>query len=586
VRPPTTPASSPRPLGRLVHYLPGLALFQGYSVSSLRLDTIAALSLWAVVIPQALAYGELAGVPAVAGLYTALAGMLLYGLFASSRYLNVGPESSVAIVVAACVASLSNGDPNRAIQLTAMMAILTAGFLIVGALVRLGFITRLLSTPILAAYLTGSAIIIVASQLPKIFGISVEGDQWWAKISGVVTHIDETNVWALAIGLGTILLVLMLQRFAKGVPAFLVAMAISTLIVALADLATVHDVAVVGHISPGLPIPSFPHVSFKDTIDLLVPSASVALLVFASSVATASALASRDKEDLNPTKEFIGLAAAGIGAGLLQGFPANGSDSRSFIVANSGRGSQTVNIIGAVAVAVTLIALTPLFADLPIAALGGVVLVSAVKLIDIAGFRRLWRVRHSDFVLAIITFAGVLAVGVLGGIVVGVFVSLLEILRRAILPPTAVLGQVGPSFTYRDITNYEDAETVPGLVVYRFDAPLFFANAEIFRDQIRQLVRSATTPVRRLVVSAEGIIDMDVTGAEALGRVIDDMQDLEVRLVLARVRTSLRRTIQVLGLEERIGTQNFFLTVADATRDFVAGVSSEPKDPREEVEGG
>jgi SulP family sulfate permease len=555
-------------------------MFRGYSVSSLRLDSIAALSLWAVVIPQALAYGELAGVPAVAGLYTALAGMLLYGLFGSSRYLNVGPESSVAIVVAASVGSLSNGDPERAIALTAMLAILTAAFLLVGAVVRLGFITRLLSTPILAAYLTGSAIIIIASQVPKIFGISVEGEEWWAKIVGVVAHLDETNLWALGLGVGTIVLVVLLQRVAKALPAFLIAMAIATLVVALADLASTQDVAVVGYISRGIPFPSFPNVSLSETIDLLWPAASVALLVFASSVATASALASRDKEDLSPTKEFIGLAAAGVGAGLLQGFPANASDSRSFIVANSGRGSQSVNIVGAAAVAVTLVALTPLFESLPIAALGGVVLVSAIKLIDLAGLHRLWRVRRSDFALAIITFAGVLLVGVLGGIVVGVVVSLLETLRRAILPSTAVLGQVGPSLTYRDITHYLDAETVPGLVVYRFDAPLFFANAELFRDQIRDVVRSAGTPVRRLVVSAEGITDMDVTGAEALGRVIEDMHDLGVHLVLARVRMTVRQTLRTLGLEERIGRENFFLTVADATRDFTP--ATEPRAPSEE----
>jgi SulP family sulfate permease len=316
-----------------------------------------------------------------------------------------------------------------------------------------------------------------------------------------------------------------------------------------------------------------------------VPAASIALLVFASSVATASALASRDKEDLNPTTEFIGLAAAGVGAGLLQGFPANGSDSRSFIVANGARGSQSVNVIGAVAVAVTLAALTPLFQDLPIAALGGVVLVSAVKLIDVVGLDRLWRVRKSDFVLAVITFTGVLAVGVLGGIVVGVVVSLLETLRRAILPPTAVLGQVGPSATYRDITHYEEAETVPGLVVYRFDAPLFFANAELFRDQIRDIVRSADTRVRRLVVSAEGITDMDVTGAEALGRVIEDLHDLDAHLVLARVRTDVRRTLRILGLEDKIGPENFFLTVAGATRDFLPGDGTTPRTHEALTEG-
>lgn len=543
-------------------------MFDGYGRPRFRIDVIAALSVWAVVVPQALAYGELAGVPAVAGIYTALAGMLLYGLFGSSRYLNVGPESSVAIVVAASIAPLAHGDAQLALRMTAMLALLTAGFLIVGAVVRLGFVTRLLSTPILSAYLAGSAIIIVASQIPKIFGITVEGEEWWRKITEVLTHLDDTNPWALVIGLSTIVLVVMLQRFAKGLPAFLIAMVVATLTVALADLATVHGVDVVGHIARGVPIPSIPWVSAKDTLDLLAPAASVALLVFASSVATAQALASRDREDIDATKEFMGLAAAGIGAGLLQGFPANASDSRSFIVADSGTRSQTVNIIGAAAIVITLVALTPLFKDLPITALGGVILVSAVRLIDLAGFRRLWHARKSDFVLAVITFAGVLIVGVLPGIAVGVVVSLLDIMRRAILPHTAVLGLISGTPTYRDITNFEDAAAVPGLIVYRFDAPLFFANAEVFRNEIRELVRQARHPVQQVVVSAEGITDMDVTGAEMVGRLLDDLQDLGVRFTMARVRTSLRLTLKSLGLEERVGEENIFLTVADAAQAF------------------
>ena len=572
------PEQRPNLRERAARYVPGIAMFDGYGVPRLRVDLIAALSLWAVVVPQALAYGELAGVPAVGGLYTALAGMLLYGFFGSSRYLNVGPESAVAIVVAASIGPLAGGDPARAIQLTSMLAILTAGFLLVGALVRLGAIKRLLSTPILSAYLTGSAIIIMASQVPKILGIPVEGDEWWRKLGHTATNLDETNLWALWIGLGTIALVLILQRIAKFLPAFLIALAIATVIVAVGDLAADQGVAIVGVIPRGIPMPAIPWVSLRDTIDLLGPAVSVALLVFASSVATAQALAARDREDVDPTKEFIGLASAGFGAGLLQGFPANASESRSFIVAGSGSKSQTINVFGAVAVAITLVALTPLFRNLPIAALAGVILVSASKLIDIAGFRRLWRVRRSDFVLSTITFTGVLVLGVLPGIGVGVAVSLLETMRRAVLPHTAVLGKVAGTPTYRDVTHYEDADAVPGLIVYRFDAPLFFANAEVFRNQIRKLVERASHPVRQVIVSAEGITDMDVTGGEMLGRLLEDLRELGVRFTLARVRTSVRKTIRRLGLEQAIGPENIFMTVADAARSFDAAQPVEDPD--------
>jgi SulP family sulfate permease len=553
---------------RVARYVPGIAMFDGYRGDRLRIDVVAAVSLWAVAVPQSLAYGELAGLPAVAGLYTALAGMLLYGLFGSSRYLNVGPESASAIVVAASIAPLSGADPQRAIELTAMLAVLTGGFLLVGAIVRLGPIRRLLSTPILSAYLTGSAIIIIASQIPKILGISVEGHQWWRKIGQTVTNIDETNLWALAIGLGTIVLVIGLRRYAKALPAFLIALVLATVVVAAADLAAKHGVAIVGHIPRGIPLPRVPRVSFRDTVALLGPAVSMAVLVFANSVATAQALAARDREDVDPNKEFVGLAVAGFGAGLIRGFPANASDSRSFIVAGSRARSQTVNLFGAVAIAITLLALTPLFHDLPISALAAVILVSATKLIDVAGFRRLWRIRRSDFALAIVTFAGVLVFGVLPGIGVGVAVSLLETMRRAVLPRTAVLGHIAGTPTFRDITYHEDAEIVPGLIVYRFDAPLFFANAEVFRNEIRQLVHDARHPVVQVIVSAEGITDMDVTGGEMVGRLLDDLDDTGVRFTMARLRTKVQMTLARLGLEERIGPENIFLTVADAARGF------------------
>jgi len=551
-------------------FLPGLRLFDGYSRPRLRLDMIAALSIWAVVVPQGLAYGELAGIPAVAGLYTAGAGMLLYGLFGSSRYLNVGPESSVAIVVAASIGPLAGGDPERAIALTSMLAILVGGVLLLGALLRFGVVTRLLSAPILTGYLAGAAVIIAASQIPKLFGIAPSGDEWWRQIGDVMTNLDATNGWSLGIGIGVVIVLLVLQRVVPRLPASLIAMAFATVIVAATDWASSNGVAVVGEVGRGIPVPAIPNAPLADVLSLLAPAGSVALLVFASSVATGSALASRDREDLDTTREFVGLAAAGVGAGLIQGFPANGSDSRSFIVANGEARSQSANMIGAVMVLVTVLLLTPLFRNLPIAALGAVVLMAAVSLVDIARFRGLWRVRTSDFVLSLVTLLGVLVFGVLAGIVIGVAVSLLETMRRAVLPHTAVLGEVAGSPTFRDIENYEEAATVPGLIVYRFDAPLFFANADVFKHDIRTLVARARHPVRQVVVNAEGITDMDVTGAEALDRVIADLQDDGVRFTMARVRTSLRQMMEEIGLEEKIGTDNFFLRVSDAASGFPA----------------
>jgi SulP family sulfate permease len=549
-------------------FLPGLRVLDGYSRPRLRLDLVAALSIWAVAVPQGLAYGELAGVPAVAGLYTAIAGMLLYGLFGSSRYLNVGPESSVAIVVAASVGPLAGRDPERALALTSMLAILVGAVLLLGALLRLGVVTRLLSSPILTGYLAGAAVIIAASQIPKLFGISSSRDEWWQQIGEVLMSLDATNGWSLGIGICSIIVLLVLQRTLPRLPSALIAMAFATVFVAATDLATSSDVAIVGEVGRGIPVPAIPKAPLADVLSLLAPAGSVALLIFASSVATGSALASRDREDLDTTREFVGLAVAGVGAGVIQGFPANGSDSRSFIVANTQARSQSANMIGAVMVLVTVLLLTPLFRYLPIAALGAVVLLSAVSLVDIARFRMLQRVRTSDFILSLVTFLGVLVFGVLAGIVIGVVVSLLETMRRAILPPTAVLGEVAGSPTFRDIENYEDAETKPGLIIYRFDAPLFFANAEVFKHDIQSLVAGARNPVRQVVVNAEGITDMDVTGAEALDRVIADLHDDGIRLTMARVRTSLRQTIEELGLEERIGADNFFLRVADAASGF------------------
>jgi sulfate permease, SulP family len=552
--------------GGIAAIAPGVALLRGYRRPWLRPDLLAALSLWAVLVPQALAYGQLAGLPPVTGLYTALGAMLLYVLFGTSRYLNIGPESSVAILVASSLAPLAGADPDRYAALAALLALLVGALLLLGRLARLGVITRLLSAPVLTGYLAGSAIVIVGGQLTKITGIDLEDSSWPTVLGGLLQNLEQTNLWALGFAVGTALVVLLVARFAPRLPAPLVAVLLATAAVSVFGLADRLDV--VGSIDTGVPVPALPDAGVEDALRLLGPAASVALLVFSGSVLTGRSLAVRDREDLDANREFVGLGAANLAAGLLHGFPANASDSRSFVAANAGGRSQMTGLIGAGLVLVTLLALIPLFRNLPNAALGAVIILTAIRLVDLRELRRLWRVRRSDFVLALITFAGVLVFGVLGGIGVGVLASLLEVMRRAVLPHTAVLGMVAGTATYRDIEQYADAETLPGLVVYRFDAPVFFANADVFRDQIRELVRDAKVPVREVIVNAEGINDLDTTGIQMLERLLDDLEDQDVHLSWARVRTPLRNLMRSTGLEQRIGAGNFHLRVEDAVAAF------------------
>ena len=562
-------------LGRL---LPGAAELRHYHLQWLRPDLLAGLAVWAILVPQGLAYGELAGLSPVTGLYTALGALVLYGLVGSSRYLHVGPESSVSIVTAAYVGGLVTGAPERAAALASLLALVTAGFLLMGAALRLGIIARLLSTPVLVGYLTGSAVVIAASQLGKILAIPPSGDQWWEKVASVAAHVADANVHAIVVAAGSLIVVVVLLHWAPRVPAILVAISAATAVVGLAGWENL--LPVVGHVPAGVPTPSLPRVRAGDLLNLLGAGASVAVLVFASSMLTATALARRDREHVSARREFLGLAAASVGSGLLQGYPAGSSDSRSFVVADSRARSQIANFTAAALVVVTLLVLTPAFRYLPQAALGAVVLVAAVRMIDLVALRRLWRVRRSDFLMAAVTMGGVLIVGVLPGIGVGIGVSLLEVLRRALLPHTAVLGRVAGHETWRGTDDdHGDLRVVPGLLVYRFDAPLFFANADVLRHQVTRLVDAADPPVRTVVLDAEGMVDMDITGAETLGALLDDLDERGIRLVLARVRTSLQTTLSRLGVEDRIGRGNIHLSVREAvdSASDASAVATEPQ---------
>ncbi|WP_181448686.1 SulP family inorganic anion transporter [Nonomuraea aridisoli] len=530
--------------------VPGWAALRGYRRAWLRPDLLAALSLWAVLVPQAFAYAQLAGLPAASGLYTALGAMIGYAFFGGSRLLNVGPESSVAIVVAGALATVPGSEhPVMAAQL----ALLIAVFLMIGYVARAGVLMRLLSTPVLTGYLAGSGVVIIASQLSKATGISASGTPV-AKAVAVLLSLSDVNVWALGCALLTAAGVLLIGHYAPRLPGPLIVLIVATAAVALAGLDDRLDV--LGPAVGGLPMPSLPWTGLTNplagTVQLIGPALSIALLVYASSVLTARAMAAKEGKDVDAQQEFLGLAAANAAAGLLGGFPANGSDSRSALLAGSGARTRMAGLGAAAAVVLTLLVLMPLIRDMPQAALGAVIILTAARLVDLAALRRLWRIHRTDFVLAALTALGVLAFGVLQGIVVGVVVSLLEVLRRAVMPYTAVLGRTGEEHAYRDVAHHRDAETLPGLVVYRFDAPLFFANADVLRTELQRLVTDADPPVRQIVVDAEAVYDMDTTGAEVLHRVVDDCDRAGVGLALARTRTSVRALMHDTGLHQRI----------------------------------
>jgi SulP family sulfate permease len=545
----------------IARWAPGVALLGSYERRWLRPDALAALSVWALLIPQGMAYAQLAGMPAVTGLYVGMIGMVAYGLLGTSRYLNIGPESSVAILIASSLVGMAAIGTDRYMARAATLALLVGVMLLIGFVLRLGVITRLLSSPVLTGYLAGSAIVMSINQLTKVFGFDVDKEVYPYIIRGILNDIGKTNGWALGIAVGTIAVMVVVRLISKRLPAGFIALTLATLVTSLTTLS--EKVSVVGTIEPGLPAFARPTLNPHVVVSLLIPAASIALLVFSGAVLTGQALAARDREDLDANHEFIGLAAGNVAVSFFGGFPNTASDSRSFMAATGGGRSQMVSFVCAVLVGVTLLVLTPLFKDVPHAALGAVVLVTAAKLMDVKAMRRLWRVRRVDFLLMIVTFTSVVLFGVLGGIVIGVIASLVEMVRRTIQPRTAVLGKVPGSATWRDVRT-EGGETIPGLLVYRFDAPLFFGNADEFRNEIRALVAAGDPRVRDVLVNAEAITDLDTTGVDVLSRLLEDLSAVDVTLSFARVRSPVREMMRRTGLEEKIGGERFFLQVDEA----------------------
>ena len=547
-------------------YVPGIRLVTDYESSWWRPDILAALSLWAVLIPQSMAYAQLAGVPSVYGLYTAFAAMIGYAIFGTSRVLNQGPESAVAIVTAATLMPLVAGDGDQYILMASMLAILVGMWAIIGGFARLGFITRYISRPILTGYIVGSAWLIVISQLPGLLGISVDEDSYYTALGGILRSLGDTNLWTL--GLALIGLIYALKAILPKLPAYLISAVIATIVVAVFNLEDV-GVTVVGTIQSGVPLPKIPFLPLSDVLALVFPAAGIALLAYADSVVTAESLARPGGYEIDSDQEFFGLGMASVASGLFQGFPVNGSQTRSVVLADSGARTQMSGLISSVLVVITLLVLTPAFELLPNVALSAIVIVAGIGLLDIPELRRLWRIQRADFVLTIITALAVVLIGMLPGIVIAVVLSLLDVARRSSDPHTAILVQVPGTDTYRDIDNVDGGEPISGLLMYRFDGPLFFANVSVMTDELSDLVETAVPPYEWILIDAESIHDMDTTAVQGLEELIEDLQAADILLTFSRLRQAVREIMDKAGLIEMIGDENIYLEVDDGVSAFL-----------------
>ncbi len=517
-----------------------------YDRSQVRVDLVAGITVWALLVPQALAYGQLSGLPAVHGLYAALGACALYGLYGTSKHLNVGPEATVATLVASTLTPLAGGDEEAYIALAAILAVFTGVALGLGGLFKLGFVTRLLSVPVLTGYITGSAIVILGGQLDDLLGIAVDVDQYHTTIGAIVDNLGDTNEWDLGVGVATIVALYLLKFTVPKVPSYLVVVILAIGATAIWNLDD-EGLTVVGDIDGGLPTPTLGGIDVFQVLGLIAPALAIALLAYVDSISTVKAIAQKEGYEVDPNKEFYGLAGANIGAGILQGFSVNGSQSRSFTAVDAGGKSQVASWFVAVLVLVTVLFLTEPFEFLPKAALAGIVIVVAIGLIDVKGFVGLWKVRRSDFAYALATALGVVVLGMLPGVGIAIVLSLFDVARRALKTKSTELVRVPGTDNYMDTDDVTGGERVPGLLVERFDAPLMFANVDSLIDAIDEAIVTADPPIEAVLLSAGAITDIDVTAMQSLADFHDQLRERNVQLAIARMRPGFHDQIVRAG---------------------------------------
>jgi len=553
-----------------MRWLPGLQTLRAYEADWLRHDILAGLVLTTMLVPVGIAYAVASGVPGITGLYATIVPLLAYALFGPSRILVLGPDSSLAAVILAVVLPLSGGDPRRAVALAGMMAVVSGMLCILAGVARLGFVTELLSKPIRYGYMNGIALTVLISQLPMLFGFPAGGDgplrRLWAFARDVLA--GKTNWTALLVGGGTLAVILLL-RGSRRVPGILIAVVGATVIVGALDLAARAGVSVLGSLPQGLPLFAIPWINLDDLVPVLLGGGAVALVSFADTSVLSRTYAARSGTYVDPNQEMVGLGAANLAAGFFQGLPICSSSSRTPVAEAAGARTQVSGVVGALTVALLLMAAPDLLRHLPGTALAAVVIASAIGLIEITDLRRIYRIQRWEFWLSMVCFAGVAVLGAIPGIGLAIVIAVIEFLWDGWRPHSAVLGRADGVRGYHDITRYPDARRIPGLVLFRWDAPLFFANAELFQDRALDAVAASPTPVRWLVVAAEPVTSVDVTAVDMLAELDETLRAAGIQMCFAEMKDPVKDKLKRFGLFARLGAETFFPTIGAAVKDYL-----------------
>ena len=557
-------------MDRWLRWLPGLQVLLRYEAAWLPNDVVAGLVLTTMLVPVGIAYAVASGLPGINGLYATIVPLLAYAMFGPSRLLVLGPDSALAAVILSVVLPLSAGNPDRAVALAGIMAVVSGLVCVLIGLMRLGFVTDLLSKPIRYGYMNGIALTVLISQLPKFFGFSIEGAGPVRDVLQIVRAIldGQVNWTACAVGAGTLATIQVLKPFSR-VPGLLIAVVGATIAVGVLALGERAGVKVLGPLPQGLPSFALPRITFADVSQVVIGGCAVALVAFADTSVLSRTYAAKTKTPVDPNQEMFGLGVANLAAGLFQGFPISSSSSRTPVAEAAGAKTQLTGVIGAVAVALLLVLAPNLLQNLPNSALAAVVIAAAIGLFEFKDLGRIYRIQRWEFWLSIVCFIGVAMFGAIPGIGLAIVIAIAEFLWDAWRPHSAVLGRVEGIRGFHDIQRYPDARRIPGLVLFRWDAPLFFANAELFHQRVLDVVAGSPTPVRRIIVAAEPVTSIDVTSADMLVELVQSLRDSGIELRFAEMKDPVKDTLKRFGLFDSYGAGNFHPTVGAAVDDYI-----------------
>ncbi|HAY26779.1 MAG TPA: SulP family inorganic anion transporter [Candidatus Accumulibacter phosphatis] len=548
--------------------LPLLATLREYRLAWLSKDSIAGISACIVSIPSVIAYAELVHLPPIAGLYAALAAAIGYALFSSSRHVIAGPDAAIGLLAGSAILPLSGGDPARIVVLAAILSILSGFVLLLAARLKLGVIADLLSRPVLIGYLNGASLVLISTQLGKMFGIKTEGEEFFQIIFTVIEKLPQTQVPTFILGVLLVLLLVGLARWAPRIPGALAVCAVAIVATFVLDLGS-YGIALVGEVPSGVPSLTIPAVRWADLAALAPAAVAIAFLAFSDGILLAQTFAEKNGYEVKPNRELVALGSANILAGLWQGFPVSASQSRTSIVDSAGGRTQVAQLILAVGLLLFLFFLTGLIALLPKVALGAILIVTAIGMLELASLRGLYKVDRVECGIATGVTVAILVAGVVPGIILGLLLSLISVLVEISRPDDAVLRRRLIDGKFHDCRDDEEGvETVPGLLVYRLYAPLMFANARHVMNRIRTLVDAADSPVRWLVIDAQAIHDMDVTAAQRFAELHRELADEGVDVKIADAPRPFLEELAKVGLSEEIGKMDFFVSVKKAVETF------------------